>query len=116
MILSNTTYIYYWFLTLTVFSLNSFHFNESHVFCLSFFFSFGSTSKKPSAINGENITTFLIVLTAAGSSIFLLFFFLYALSVFGNIIVEILEVKREDQQPQYTYSILLLSVLITTKY
>lgn len=36
----------------------------------SFPFFFGSTSEKASAINGENITTFLIVLTAAGSSIF----------------------------------------------
>lgn len=64
----------------------------------------------------KTFTKFLIVLTAAGSSIFLLFYFLYALSVFSNIIVEILEVKREDQQPQDAYSILLFSVLITKKY
>lgn len=38
-----------------------------------------------------------------------------ALSILSNIIVEILEIKREDQQPQYTYSVLLLSVLITKK-
>lgn len=81
----------------------------------SFFFFFGSTSEKTSAVNGENITTFIIVLTAALQAVHYFDLFFNALSVLSNIILDIFEIKREDQQPQYKYSVLLLSVLITKK-
>lgn len=99
---------------MTFFSLNSFQHSERHV-CFFSFFSFDSTSEKASAVNGENITTFIIVLTAALQAVHYFDLFFNALSVLSNIKVEILEIKREDQQPQYTYSVLLLSVLITKK-
>lgn len=70
-------------------------------------------SEKASAVNGEDITKFLIVLTAALQAVHYFDLFFSALSILSNIIVKILEIKREDQQPQYAYSVLLLSVLIT---
>lgn len=79
------------------------------------FLLFYSTFEKASAVNGENITTFIIVLTAALQAVHYFDLFFNALSVLSSIILEILEIKREVQPPQYKYSVLLLFVLITKK-